>query len=326
MPVHTGTGMVAMARATASWSNAARSALDPPPRTTTATSHSIPRSLRRAAVEREVRGPPLHLRAHHGDEEAPARRLELTHEVPVALAPRARDETDPAGHRGDREAPVAVEESLGVQGADERSAPGRDAAEQGRDVDLPQHETHFGPGLVEVQRTPHHHHHAGLEADPLALEGGAERLPRRAPALDLEHRRLTAPVSVGIDQIQVAMTGPVGDVLDLTPDPQQPGPGERSSEDIVDLVVELGNGEGVVGTLVGLRLPGTHPITLPTAPLVIGPSEPPRPTGTGSGPGRLGRTVSRPGGRGPGRAGWHGTGSRKVGAPQGKVLANGQSG
>ena len=35
MPVHTGTTEVAMARATRSWSNAARSALDPPPRTTT---------------------------------------------------------------------------------------------------------------------------------------------------------------------------------------------------------------------------------------------------------------------------------------------------
>ena len=39
---------------------------------------------------------------------------------------------------------------------------------------------------------------------------------------------------------------------------------------------------------------------------------------------RLAATVSRPGGRGPGS---HcGTGSRKVGAPQGRVLANGQSG
>jgi len=40
IPVRTGTGQPAIARATASWSNAARSAWDPPPRTTQTTSQA----------------------------------------------------------------------------------------------------------------------------------------------------------------------------------------------------------------------------------------------------------------------------------------------
>jgi len=40
----------------------------------------------------------------------------------------------------------------------------------------------------------------------------------------------------------------------------------------------------------------------------------------------MGATVSRPGGRGIGPDKGRATVSRKVGAPQGKVLANGQSG
>ena len=49
----------------------------------------------------------------------------------------------------------------------------------------------------------------------------------------------------GIHQVDVAVPGAVRDALDLASDPDRPAPGERPVQSALDLVVEVGDGQGV---------------------------------------------------------------------------------
>ena len=97
MPVQTGIGQLAMARATTSVSKAARSAFEPPPRTTQisvdAASGEQPRGPRRS----RRRAGPWTAVGTSETAEAEARALELAQEVAGALGARAADQADVHG-------------------------------------------------------------------------------------------------------------------------------------------------------------------------------------------------------------------------------------
>ena len=182
----------------------------------------------------------------------------------------------------------------------------------------------------------------------------AERRPRRTPALHAQRghapttSRAGRAVFVGIDQVQVEVAGAVvGKVADFAADPELACAGKGAGETRSPPRCRARRWRGRLDASRGGARGRRHP-----------PRTPGRPTGRPAGRpaaelrGRRagGRrrtcpdtlptcrdasptwlvvalwttTVSRPGGRGTGRN--RGTVSRKVGTPQSRVLANGQSG
>ena len=245
-----------MARATGSWSKAARSALDPPPRTTTMTSSGSACSLEMAAAT--LAGAPLPWTEVGAtrDLEGHARAAQAAEEVVEALGARAGHQSDPEREHGHGEPTLAVEEVLVDQRLDQSGPLGGDLAQQGVGVQLGEDEVDGAPGLVELDLAPGPHHHAGVEGDAQPVEGGANAAPLGGPALDVERRGATV-LGVGrVDQVDEAVAlGQDLDRPDLPGDPELLGEGRP--EGPVDPAVELGDGERVGTGPLGRRQAGS---------------------------------------------------------------------
>ncbi len=136
MPVHTGVSELAMARATTSASKAARSALEPPPRTTTRTSQRSDCRRCMAQATRFAASLTLHLGGHDLNGKCHARCLELSEEVAAAFGARTGHQTDAQGEPGYGDPPIPIKEALVHESRDQASPLCGDLSEQGVGVKL----------------------------------------------------------------------------------------------------------------------------------------------------------------------------------------------
>ncbi len=245
-----------MARATASWSNAARSALEPPPRTTTMMSTGSVWSL--AIAEATLAGASLPCTGVGATVTSKARpdTAQATQEIVVPLRAGAGHQAHPEGNHRKPQAALAVVEVLVHQGLDQPGPFGGHAAEQRLGVDLPHGEIDRAAGLVEADIAPHPHHHAGLEGDADTVESESDRPPGARPALGAERGSAGIAGLSRIDQVDEAVA-PGEDLHGphLARDPDLLGEGVAHRP--VDTVVELGDGKGVRSAVLRDQLPGT---------------------------------------------------------------------
>ncbi len=285
----------------------------------------------------------LHLGLGDGHLEGHAGVLEATQEVAVALGSGAGDQPDAERKGRNREATVAVIEAFVDECLDQPGAFGGNLAEQRVGIELGEGEVDDPAGLVELRLAAHSDDHPGIEGDTQLVEGRANRSPSSGPADDLEDGRAVVVGVPGIDQIHVTDTARAdAERADLTRHPDLAW--EGVPECAVDAGIEVHDGEHVDAGVLGDEAAGPglegHGARLE-----------PRWDGTADGGwllhgwhadsaprsgmrwavvscGTMVVTVSRPGGRGRCRPGGTPDGNRprKVGTPQGRVLANGQSG
>ena len=239
---------------------------------------------------------------------------------------------------------IAPEQPLGIERLEQLRPTRRQLAEQRGDVHLGQDEADLALGPVEVERAPQDHHHPLRELDALLGQPVPERGPRTAPALDVEGgHAAAAPVTpgdvvLGVDEAHEEVARPViRDVLDFASDPEVAVTGKGLVERTLDLLVDATDGVDPAAVL-RLGPAGSSPArrggvlrrSLGIEELTGAAGHRRHPTDALSGHlhgpvvALCPVTVSRPGGRGTGRS--CGTVSRKVGTPQSRVLANGQSG
>ena len=307
-------------------SNAARSALAPPPRTTAMTSQSLRlRSGERPGDGRRRAGP------LHGDRDvrdaepeprtrSAARGSRWQPSVPgLATSPTCSGTsgTGSAALRRSRPSASSVRSSCGPL----RGHP----PEQRGDVDLGQDEADLALGPVEVERAAQDHHHPLGELDALLGQRVPQGRPGAAPALHVQRGHAApAPVAAGDRSssgstrlhVEVARAV-VRDVLDLAADPEVPVAGKGPVQGALDLVVERRRWRGRPGgpRLVpgrrhgpvlrgGRRSGGASGSKSWRAPPDIDDTLPMRCPVTFTCPGvaQWQVTVSRPGGRGTGRS------------------------
>ena len=171
-------------------------------------------------------------------------------EVVVSLGAGARHQADPERQGGHREPTLAVVEVLVDEGLDQAGPLGGHLAHEGLGVDLPDDEVDRAAGLVEPDLAPDPDHHAGLQGDAQAVEGGADRAPGTRPALGAQCRG-AGIVGLGrVDEVQEAVA--LGQDLHrahLAGDPDLLG--EGTPDGAVDPVVELRDGQRVGATVLG---------------------------------------------------------------------------
>ena len=153
--------------------------------------------------------------------------------------PGTRDESDAQRHRGERQALVHVEQSLGGETRDEFLAPARDIAQQPLDVDLGDGEADLALGRVDVDVPVEADDHPGFEGDALCGEPALQRCPRRRPAVGVQDRSFrVARRGARVDQVNVDVALFV-DLRDLPADPVRATTPEARFEVRSEQLVEL---------------------------------------------------------------------------------------
>ena len=217
MPVSTGTGIAAIVRAIGSASNTASSLRLPPPRTTTIASSEHRASAESRAHDRPRRLDALHAAVGDGDVPREAARLELVHEVGVCRALPARHDADAEWHGGEDQAPVAFEQPLTSEEADEPVAILGEAAQRVGRVDSRHAQVDLAARFVQLDPAPDAHLEAVLEPHAvlgeMALDGLGDRAEQRDP-------QRHAFVADALDQIEVEVARRrAAERVDLAADP-----------------------------------------------------------------------------------------------------------
>ena len=282
-----------------------------------------------------------------GDPEPEPRSGELTEEVRTPLGTGTGHEPDMQWDLGQRQRGVAPEQALGLEGMEQLCPLRGQAPEQRGHVDLGQDQADLSLGPVELERPTQDHHHALGQLDALLGQAVPERRPRTAPARHVEGGHATAgavapgALVLGVDQahVEVARTM-VRHGLDFSADPEVPIPGKSLVERAFDLLVDATDGVDAPALLRVVRLvpAGRGPdirggglsrsLGIEQLTGAAGHREHPTEALSGHPPGPGGGTIDGDGES----AGWPRRGShcetvsRKVGTPQSRVLANGQSG
>ena len=244
MPVHTGTSQDATARATSSWSKAARSALAPPPRTTAITSTSAAPSVATAVASCSGTSVPWTALCTWVTTKASPRCLELTQEVVVTLGPLTGHQTDPQWDLGHAQATLPVVQVFIDQGLDQPGTLGGHTTHERLGVELSEDEVDRPTCLVELHLAPGPDDHADLECDAQSVERPLDPAPGARPALGVELGGAGVVRLVRVDQVEEAVAA-AEDVHgpDLTGDPHVVGKGRTHRP--VHTFVELGDTDGV---------------------------------------------------------------------------------
>ena len=116
---------------------------------------------------------------------------------------------------------VAAEEALGLERLEQGGTARRQPTEEGVDVHVDGDEIDLGPRAVELDPAPEGDDRPDVEDDALPGQCRLHGCPRPLPAIDLQDLGVAPPRCVGIDQIDIAVAGAVGDALDLAAHPDQ---------------------------------------------------------------------------------------------------------
>ena len=169
----------------------------------------------------------------------------------VSLGSGTRDEPNSQWHRGEREALVHVEQSLGSEARDELLAPPRDIAEQPFDIDLGDGKANLPLGRVDVDVSVETHDHSRLQRDTLCGEAALQGRPGSRPAVGVQDRSLRiARCGARVNQINVDVTFFV-DLRDLPANPVRAAAPKAGFQVSSEQLVELAHlQDGLVGVRV----------------------------------------------------------------------------
>ena len=196
-----------MARAMSSWSNAARSVVAPPPRTTAIT--STPIAATRAMAATTLLGASTPWTACVGEdhlERVPARG-ELVHEIGVRGRTGTGHEPDPQRQRGDDERRVAPQQALGDEELEQQAALLVEPSEGEHRVDGRHHQPQLAAGHPPVDAA------ADAHLDPVGDPGlpgsvGEHRIDSFLRPSEQRNRHLRRRLLAGrgarFDEVEVA--------------------------------------------------------------------------------------------------------------------------
>ena len=244
MPDQIGNGALAIARATSSESNAARSPRAPPPRTTTTRSIACSAIRPSAATSCAGASAPWTSDGSRWIENAkpdrsswPTRSRWASDPGLVTSPIRERDERN-------RQLTVPLEQALGLEREEQPAPCGGDPPEERLDVERGEPEAELAPAVPHRDLPAHPHHPADLELGSGLSELATDRRPLARPTDDLELLGSAAArrdLCAGVGKLEIPVAPRLAEPTDLTGHPYLVG--ELTCERPADALVEAGDRE-----------------------------------------------------------------------------------